>query len=96
MSIIDIQDSIVLYGIIWLPQKGGLISFERDFYLVSGLIFYDSMEIFFFFLFLSPITILVDIYKYRYFVVHFIALLISEYLSQWVRKFQTEENLLNI
>lgn len=51
---------------------------------------------FFFFLFLSPITILVDIYKYRYFVVHFIALLISEYLSQWVRKFQTEENLLNI
>lgn len=71
MSIIDIQDSIVLYGIIWLPQKGGLISFERDFYLVSGLIFYDSMEIFLFFFFLYPITILISIYKYRYFdVVH--------------------------
>lgn len=64
MSIIDIQDSIVLYGIIWLPQKGGLIPLEQDFYLVSGLIFYHSMEISFFFLFFFPITILADIYKY--------------------------------
>lgn len=64
MSIIDIQDSIVLYGIIWLPQKGGLISFERDFYLVSGLIFYDSLENFFR---SNLLQFYIDIYKYRYF-----------------------------
>lgn len=99
MSIIDIQDSIVLYGIIWLPQKGGLISFERDFYFVSGLIFYDSLENFFR---SNLLQFYIDIYKYRYFYFmefhrfffFFLILNINkqEDLSQYLRKFQAEGN----